>query len=752
MTACSQSISVSSFLAGCIISSSIKDVYQNSCNIIANASSHQINAAIHYNQNEINKLLIQLLTINFIQQNEQTIQSETKNLNGNHAKQLEIYCSQKLLEISPIHGFSPKPYFLDYNISDDIRMEILTYLKPIQLFKTISRLNKQFNKNVKIMHESTNSKYNKIFETRNFTFDSFCEMEKYCNNYNRKKTGLCNGRAYVDWMCPNGYWYNGAVTNINSFDGCITVKSNVYYGEVTGKMLDYSKVAPCNMMRNRPCNVNRFKNTIIKRGYCNQACDINISKFLMEQHMTQIGDDRVEARNSWFDLKRGGWFGRCVGDVWLCGKIKFDWTLTGSFINGYDANGNLKRIIASQYDGFDDDKMVNKNLAIKSLKISQVFVDVDITKYYTKYDSMQRESFFLLQQIQQYVSLSPSRCILTVAVHGDDTSSITYFGNKSSIEDRKEMIESGFCDWSVDDAKKKFLDLIGYPNYYIVTPEGPICRLENEKEFNKWYHRWKQFGIKPALFSCEVSKQPIGNLAQKVYYNQEKDELHVKLSLKHHMLMFVDSSAPPPLKSMYVAVMGSLHRPRLVDAIITESRLIDIDNDDHDDCDANTRANSETKSMDKKVMYFERLKLWKGCIRCTFDVTDVFNEFKQRLRDEWIQHIDNKKDADGNYNNVDVDHGRYFSNFNTTCTDMPYLKYESETNRIKYDHYIGPNDYSVVKYDFQLSLFDRLGTHAKTIVFQMLRYLDGKDSRIFRRVCHEWDSILKSLFDNQWNM
>ena len=131
--------------------------------------------------------MIQLLTINFINQNKETIRNETKEFkqNNNDKKQLENYCNQKLLEISPIHGISPKQYFEEYKISDDIRMEILTYLKPIQLFKTVTLLNKQFNKNAKTMHESTNDKFSKVFETFNFTVNSFLEMAEYCSNSQR---------------------------------------------------------------------------------------------------------------------------------------------------------------------------------------------------------------------------------------------------------------------------------------------------------------------------------------------------------------------------------------------------------------------------------------------------------------------------------------------------------------------------------------------------------------------------------------
>ena len=62
--------------------------------IISNASSHQIKAAIDYNRNEVNKLLIQLLTINFIKTHEKAIQNETKRFQEKSDPiQLENYCN-----------------------------------------------------------------------------------------------------------------------------------------------------------------------------------------------------------------------------------------------------------------------------------------------------------------------------------------------------------------------------------------------------------------------------------------------------------------------------------------------------------------------------------------------------------------------------------------------------------------------------------------------------------------------------------
>ena len=100
-----------------IIPPILQNVCQSSLDIVENASTHQINAAVKYNENEINKLLIQLLTINFISKNKHNIETDIKKLNlenenknNNNSKRLTNYCNQKLLEISPIHGFSPKPH------------------------------------------------------------------------------------------------------------------------------------------------------------------------------------------------------------------------------------------------------------------------------------------------------------------------------------------------------------------------------------------------------------------------------------------------------------------------------------------------------------------------------------------------------------------------------------------------------------------------------------------------------------------
>ena len=57
-------------------------------------------------------------------------------------------------------------------------MEILSYLKPLQLYKQINILNKQFNQNINTMIKT--EKYYYLFCNDNFVFDSFKSVQKIC--------------------------------------------------------------------------------------------------------------------------------------------------------------------------------------------------------------------------------------------------------------------------------------------------------------------------------------------------------------------------------------------------------------------------------------------------------------------------------------------------------------------------------------------------------------------------------------------
>ena len=727
------------------ISPSVQNVCQCSLDIVSGASSHQIQAAIDYNKPEINKLLVQLLTINFIQKNEQIIQNETKQFletndnNNNNNTKLENYCSQKLLEISPIHGFSPKPYFLDYKISNDIRMEILTYLKPIQLFETISLLNKQFNKNVQAIHESTNGKYSKIFDTKNFTFDSFLEMEDYCSNNKRK--ALHNGFVYIDYRSVFGFWYFDSVTSIDTYTQRILAST-------CSVPLDCLQVAPYKSMTFRHCNKNKFTNKILKRGYLNETCDINISKFAFVS---------TKNCNLKFDLSRGHVdSSEILNDLWICGKINFRMTLENLLFRIGDQIGIT---VTSDiiHDKIQYDKIFDKMK--KSFNIFQIYVDIDITKYFNKYSLNDTAALYAMGAAGTIKQLN-GRHILTVTAHGDDASTLTYFGDKSSIDERREIITNGFCDMYLNESKRKFLDLIDYPNYCLLRPTcQPLCRLGNEHEFNRWINFYDKIGFITCLISGGTMKLPIDQkMLKHVYYDERKDELHVKNLVNRWTLIFKDSDAPKPLKNAYCHTLASKQRPRVVDVIITEPDIIDIDDElysDHNECNINcndydvgmelgTKIKNE-KKIDKKEIYFERLSKWKGFLKCTFDITDVFNEFENRLRDEWIKNNNGKNT---NINKISIENGallgnnrRYFTNFNGK--DMPYIKWERRTNRIKHDYYLWLNN--IVDYDYQLTLSDVLGEYKSKILSKIFFYTraSDQDARILAGVCREWRNFMR---------
>ena len=720
--------SLPSFLCGAAISSSLQDVCKCALSIVSDASPHQINTAIEYNQNQINTLLIQLLTINFIKQNENIIQNEIEKFNNqnhdNDRKQLENYCNQKLLEISPIHGFSPKTYFQEYNVSDDIRMDILTYLKPIQLFKTITLLNKQFNKNVKKMHSSTNSKYNKVFETSNFTFDSFLEMEEYCTNTKRK--ALYNGgRVRVDWMSTNGFFYFDEVTDISTFQQHITVNN-------CPTSLNNTYVAPYGCITCRPCNKNKFVNTIIKRGYFNELCDINISKYAFYG---------INKKNELvpFDITRGFVSSSEYmtlqqlksSNVWICGKINFLWTLNNSWYRSGEQQG-----ISVDENDLKNGKKYNKLVSklIKPFEIFQIYVDIDITGYYNKYNDTERSE--ILQYFENNLAIlnDGRRILLTVAAHGDDSCLLTYFGDKSSIDCQKRVIANNYHNWIVDKPKQRFLDLIGYPNYCLITPEGAACRLKNKEKFEKWEKFWVEDDMTmdtPVYLASGVMQLEINkDVLKKIYYDKEKDELCIRILFRRLTLRLFDSDIPVPLKNRYNVTFASPQRPKLVDGVITEPGIIEKLEELEE-----LEEREKKTDIDKKEMYFQRLETWRGLIRFTFDITNVFDEFQERLREDLELNSNHVNENDDSFSNR-----RYFVNSNGK--DMSYLKWDRKKNKISYDCYADTYLSNIVDYDFQLKFLDRLGIHKRKILLRILNFGSDSDIIIFRCVCKEWENLV----------
>ena len=736
----SESSLLSMFVSLNITPSKLRDVCQCSLDIVDNASSHQINAAVKHNQNEINKLLIQLLTVNYISKNEQTIDNEIKNLkldnentNNSNSKQLTNYCNQKLLEISPIHGFSPKRYLVEYKISDDVRMEILTYLKPIQLFKSISRVNKQFNKNVKTMHESTNSKYMSLFDTSNFTFNSFLEIEEYYNNSKRKS--LYNGQIYVDWRHSNGFFYYGPVTGINTFSQCISARA-LGNNPTSRSGIVWWEAAPYHNVAYRPCNKNRFKNTIIKRGYYNETCDINISKF----GETVVNNEK--STYEWFHIKHG--FVdlsamTSIPDCWVCGKINFFSTLNNAVFYTCHRNG----VSITDVDDIYNPKKYHriKDSLEKSFNLCQIFIDVDITQYYDKYSAVEIAAIHAKFPI--HVETRNGRKIVSVSlvVHGDDRCNFSFFGDKSSIEDRKKITMSGFCNGKVNKAKQKFLDLIGYPNYFTLAPSGCICRLDDDKKFNFWCNRWKQCDCSATLYSAGTMKRGIDkDILNKIHYDEEKDELVITKLYTNAVIMVIDSDVPAPLKNTYLLTIGCPQRPRLVDGVIIEPALTDISCDELNEFESTDHCE---KKIDTRKIYFDRLEKWQGYLRFTFDVTDVFDEFQERLKDEWNTYKNRCNVNDGV--NEWPGNRKYFTNLNTNDMALNLVKWDRERNRILCDDFIRPQpDESnfIVKHDFSLNIVDRLGRMRTKILSNILSYACPNDLCCFTRVCQEWNNLL----------
>ena len=121
---------ISSFLSKSVSDSTLQPVCDMSFQLIQDATRGQINAAVKYNKDNINRLLIKLMAINFITNNQKEITQEIHSNGASTSSNVNLkeYCEKKLLSISPVMGFSRKDYFGKYNISDSVECEIVSYL------------------------------------------------------------------------------------------------------------------------------------------------------------------------------------------------------------------------------------------------------------------------------------------------------------------------------------------------------------------------------------------------------------------------------------------------------------------------------------------------------------------------------------------------------------------------------------------------------------------------------------------------
>ena len=129
-----------------------------------------------------------------------------------------------------------------------------------------------------------------------------CKLKKYCDTSD-------NDDTKIDWQLPHGQWMLGWVDGINTNINSVDVSAMIH-GTIERGTLGYSSTAPARTMSDRPGNRYKFVN-ILKRGYCNETCDVNLENFCVSTHDGRFGAN----------LTNNG-----ANDAWRCGWIDFDWT------------------------------------------------------------------------------------------------------------------------------------------------------------------------------------------------------------------------------------------------------------------------------------------------------------------------------------------------------------------------------------------------------------------------------------------
>ena len=580
------------FLSNTLIHQSLQDVCCTSLMLIENASRSQVAAAAQYNKHQINTLLVQLLAINFIAKNQNQIKNDlniyqtdqTTQSNAETSVAVEDYCERKLLALSPIHGFSRKNYFVECCISDDIRMEVLSYLRPIDMFKTISLVSKQFHNNVKVMHQSQN--YATTFCDKNYVFESFEDIEDMWDNY----------ESDVDVRRGNGLWVGGKLDNINSGDEVAYVKVQTVYQdeqEIIRCSVDNSTIAPFGAMKYRPANTHRFV-SLLKNGYLGETCDVNLKNC-----HTISGD---EFKIIPFHSK----------NTWRCGWINFLPTWEMSLHRN-------KEIWATADSNLPPDH---------SFRIFQMRVTVDITQEYNDHNDEDQ----LIIRTDEYLHFRKAingECLISLVFHPDDIDNVTYFGHKTDLEEQLRAKKRVFNEHMTGkyggslnprSSKGKLITAVGYPNYCVSTPHGVFSAVSKDKEelnqFQNGYDKGEII-LENDCMNMQISQKGV----DKVYYDKTKDELLVK-TVSRYGWVLDDPDPPSPLKKRYY-VPNSNPR-KLSEAKIVDEKLID------------TIKNENIQDASKKeARYFELLREWKGFIKISIDITKEFDEFQERLKHDF---------------------------------------------------------------------------------------------------------------------
>ena len=731
MNHCGYSKGAADFLAAALIPSSLQNLCQTSLNLIENASDEQLVAAVDFNERQINTLLVQILAINFINTNRNTIEADVSILSNNNntistdrveksnslqvtnsrQSALEKYCDHKLRALSPIHGFSRKNYFIECNISNDVQLEILSYLKPIEIFQNISLINKQFNKNVKTIHQCC--KYSSIFCSKNFAFEYWYEVED-----------LWDQKIYdVDIRMENGLWTSGFLEYVDDCDDTMATT----YSSVNGFCYSYSakdiRIAPLGTMTNRPGNISRFV-TILKHGYFSATCDVNLKDIYCE-----VGDEffhlisgRTDDSNADFEPDVNG--NTDSQDIWVCGWINFTWTWHEALLRN---NENWKFAETSNSESLGNGRERNKEQN-DNFGVFQIAVTVDITKAYNKHDNECQESI-RDYELFDFVQRKNGQCLINLVFHIDDIENISYFGDKTTLEQQLEakqraydVLVASYVGGTISPAQKNLLKAVGYPNYCVATPDGIFSAMssneEEQKQFNKWIEHEKDCTCLDVYDNECMNVQVSQNGVNKVYYDKIKDELLLK-TLSWYEWVLEDENAPEPLGKRYIVPHGNWCR--LIQAKIVDSKLIDKVRQENID-DINVKAER----------YFELLKEWKGFIKVSIDITNEFDQFQQRLECDYLAQS-NCKEV------VKWDPRKYF---------LQNVNYDTKENKITHQVCLLLDSKRVYMYDDRFNFFDTLEQEAEAeileIVFDFVLGNDQLNSQ-FVLVCKKWCQIINSL-------
>ena len=385
-----------------------------SLDIIDNTSFIQTKAAVKLNENRIEKLLTKLLAVDYINEHRNEIENELVNhktkeeyimtemeqkdeknskklCQDSNKIDLQKYCEQKLLPLSPVFGFSRRDYFLEYNICSDIITHIFSFIKINEVYTTVIKTNKHFANAVKTNFEYSNHFMNNITQ-KDYQF-SDC----------RRGCGYFAEGEFIDGRCESGKFVVARLVghSNNSVKVLSEISNHNFY-------VKFGNIAAFGAMTKRMCNLNKLAR-FLKQSFCFQACDVNLRKFCFEGESGALNDVTIH-------LIHGRNKNRFDEDLWICGKIDFARSLKHA---------------DSILDEFYENKLNYNGLV-------QIAVKIDITEYFSQHNNDIKEECRNAFTIYEDKGLD-NRTFVRLWFRIDDIANVVPFGVKSSIEEQKKM-------------------------------------------------------------------------------------------------------------------------------------------------------------------------------------------------------------------------------------------------------------------------------------------------------------------------